>query len=51
MLLPRSEVAEPQYYFLPHTIAFHKCPPLLGRNQWIPMLSTATKSDMAHMRA
>ena len=32
-------------------IAFNKCPPLLGRNQWLPMLSTGTKSEMAHMWA
>ena len=33
------------------TIAFDKCPPLLGRNQWLPMLSTGTKSEMAHVWA
>ena len=35
------------------TIRFKKCPPLLllGRNQWLPMLSTGTKSEMAHMWA
>ena len=33
------------------TIAFNKCPPLLGRNQWLPMLSMGTKSEMAQMWA
>ena len=35
------------------TIAFNKCSPLLllGRNPWLPMLSTGTKSEMAHMWA
>ena len=33
------------------TIAFNKCPPLLGRNQWLPMLSTGTKPEMAHIWA
>ena len=33
------------------TIAFNKCPPLLRRNQWLPMLSTGKKSEMAHMWA
>ena len=33
------------------TIAFDKCPPLLGRNQWLPMLSTGTKSEIAHIWA
>ena len=32
-------------------IAFNTCPTLLVRNQWLPMLSTGTKSEMAHMRA
>ena len=31
------------------TIGLNKCHPLLRRNQWLPMLSTGTKSEMANM--
>ena len=33
------------------TIAFNKCPPLLGGNQWLPMLSAGTKPERAHIWA
>ena len=32
-------------------IASNKCSRLLVRNQWLPMFSTGTKSEMAHMWA